>query len=314
LAETSWLQRFFSGSPHRPARQHSAAMSLTATAVLAATVAMATSQIPTSTGGTMPYDVWRDHIAASPVARRKLASYEHGEEFDKCISIADWNSKTPYEDIDLFDREAAGCCPRNTIPGAPYGNAALERRFGPRVVCGFKDDDTLEFRTGLGEDGYGVNTWKNPEAINTCSFNKCFVIKQDVGCELGGVNFLNGCCPIPPMEVCGSQDRCGFPSGCEFTAYGPSGAYREGSIRHCFPRATPPAWVGTPDKRDDWSDGKLVLDNFERYASCPGPATTTTTTTSGTSRSPAQGCVRISRSVFERVTSLGFHPKVCTGR
>jgi hypothetical protein len=194
------------------------------------------------------------------ISATKLSSYEHGAEFDKCIQIRDWTKKTIYDDITLVDRESGGCCPKGTYPGAPYRGDNL---MGPAVICGFKGEDSIEYKTGPGKDGNGVDLWASPGTMNNCSFNRCFVNKRNIQCEIGALSFMSGCCEEPACY----RNHCGFKQGCSVTVTSPIGAYRESGIYNCHPRKQT-HMTGTPDRSDDWKDGKLVFDKFRKWESC----------------------------------------------
>ena len=109
-------------------------------------------------------------IAATSVAGSvKIADMEQGLEFTKCINNTDLQTKTLDDDITLIDRRVDGCCPAGSSPGVKYYNNYR----GAQIVCGMKDDGTVALSTGSSNN------------VKTCTYNKCYVMKQNIPCKDG---------------------------------------------------------------------------------------------------------------------------------
>ena len=106
--------------------------------------------------------------ATSVVGSVKIADMDQGAEFTKCISNTDLQTKTLDGDITLIDR-VDGCCPAGSSPGVKYFNSYD----GAQIVCGMKDDGTVALST----------TTSN--SVKTCTYNKCYVMKQNIPCKDG---------------------------------------------------------------------------------------------------------------------------------
>lgn len=128
-----------------------------------------------------------------------LGDMEQGAKFEHCIAIADWEGKTLADEIPLHHRDANGCCPEGTVPGVKHYNKYV----GGQVVCGFKPDGTIASSSSTSND------------VKTCTYNQCYVWKQNLECSSGRQR-LNGCCA--DKADC-SGGNCGFKDGCENYVY-----------------------------------------------------------------------------------------------
>jgi hypothetical protein len=118
----------------------------------------------------------------------KLTSYDQGAEFQKCIKITDFETKTLADDITLTSRDANGCCAAGEVPGA----FLFSDYQGAQVVCG----------TGTGDKSYAAN------ANGRCAYGTCYVYKQHLPCEDGTKQRINGCCGAHGVA------NMNFPSSC----------------------------------------------------------------------------------------------------
>lgn len=185
---------------------------------------------------------------ASVAAGTKLSSFDQGAKFDKCIKISDWESKTLEDDIELSDRDANGCCPDDTVPGVKHYNNYV----GAQVICGFKSDGTVAVSTG------------SSNGVKTCTYNQCYVMKQNLECS-SGRQFLNGCCAAP--ADC-SSNSCGFKaSTCKNYAYSMKNVYNDAS-EYCLTYNQNYKMEHTADKSDDQKDDKLQVDKLYVYTPC----------------------------------------------
>jgi len=171
-----------------------------------------------------------------------LNTYDQGAKFDKCISLADWENATIEDDIQLQDRLGSGCCPAGSIPGSKHYNNNRHAQ----VVCGFKQDGTIE---------YGGTP---------CEYNQCYIFKQNLWCASGEKQRLNGCCAA--LKSCGNN-ACGFQPGCENsvvsqTEYGVT-------MKVCRAYNVTYAIGGTTDKTDDQLNGSLDLNKLRLITMCP---------------------------------------------
>merc|ERR1712224_737786 len=95
-----------------------------------------------------------------------------GAEFDKCISNSDFQGKTLEDDITLIDRDANGCCPAGSVPGAKH----YDKYVGAQVICGFKSDGSVAVSTG------------SSNGVKTCTTNACGF---ETDCKSYAYNFNN---------------------------------------------------------------------------------------------------------------------------
>merc|ERR1719162_1485581 len=98
-----------------------------------------------------------------------LTDLEQGAKFDKCIRIADWSSKRLSDEVDVAERDANGCCPDGFTPGVKH----YDNYVGAQVVCGFKADGTVATSTSTSN------------GVKTCTYNQCYVWKQNLECVSG---------------------------------------------------------------------------------------------------------------------------------
>lgn len=183
-----------------------------------------------------------------------LSSYGHGEVFDKCIKISDWESATLSSDIELSDRDSNGCCPAGSVPGQKHTTSYT----GAQVTCGFKADGTIQMSTSTSN------------GVSTCTYNNCFVQKWDFTCEDGSKMLLNGCCAAP--DAC-SGNACGFQADCKNYASSMSNVHSE-STEYCTTYHKNYGTIGmhgTAVASDDVTDADppaLNMDNLYMYALC----------------------------------------------
>jgi hypothetical protein len=187
----------------------------------------------------------------------KLIDFEEGSLFTKCLKITDLETKSIEDDIELVERDASGCCPNATVPGVKHTNMYV----GPQVVCGLKDDGTISLSTG------------SSNGVKTCTYNSCFVMKQNLECEDGSKQRINGCC-APKADCAGNN--CGFKELCKNYNNNFNNAYSE-SADYCTVYHKNYGTVGnegTSLKTDDVDMSgdakKLVTDKVYVYARCEG--------------------------------------------
>lgn len=173
----------------------------------------------------------------------RIADMEQGAAFTQCISVTDFTTKTLSDDITLVDREASGCCPDDTVPGAKF----TSQYQGPQIVCGFEDDATISFSTG------------SSNGDKTCTYNNCFVMKQDILCADDTKQLLNGCCGANPQT--NFDDLCSFYDSSFDSVYGDATAY-------CTTYAKTYEMEYTSDKTDDITDGNLNVEKVYTYTPC----------------------------------------------
>jgi len=180
----------------------------------------------------------------------KLIDMKQGEEFTKCIKIEDFKTKTLADEIQLADRElSGGCCPDKTVPGVKFYSSYMSAQ----VVCGFKDDGSISLTTG------------SSNGVKTCTYNKCFVQKQNIGCKDGTKQLLNGCCGTKPQT--NFKDDCKSYDNSFTSVYGDA-------VPYCRTYNKVFKMEGTTDKTDDIKDGILVIDNLYTYTPCKGGSST----------------------------------------
>jgi len=181
------------------------------------------------------------------VASVKVADMAQGSEFTKCINNTDLQTKSIDDDITLIDR-VGGCCPAGSVPGVKHFNTYD----GAQIVCGFQDDGTVALSTGSSNN------------VKTCTYNKCYVMKQNIPCKDGSKQRLNGCC--------GSKPQTNFDAQCKFYDKSFNNAYGE-NVQYCTTYDKDygsKGWAGTSAKTDDVAGGKLQVDKLYTYAPCPG--------------------------------------------
>lgn len=174
-----------------------------------------------------------------------IASMDQGAEFTKCITITDFTTKTLADDLTLVDREASGCCPTGSVPGTQWAS----KYYGSQIVCGFKDDGTVKLSTS------------SSNGDKTCTYNKCFVMKQDITCKDKTKQLLNGCCGAKPQK--NFDDKC-LSYDQSFT-----NAYSE-AVNHCTTYNKDYKMTMTSEKTDDIKDNKLQMDKIYAYTMCAG--------------------------------------------
>merc|ERR1712048_589705 len=111
--------------------------------------------------------------------------------------------------------------------------------------------------------------------LESCNFNYCFVMKQNLECANGAKQMINGCCA--PKADC-EQNGCGFKDDCKnyvesITALN----YTNGRVSHCtvyHKDYKARGNEGTREEEDDIDTSgdvpKLLTDNPRVYARCEG--------------------------------------------
>jgi len=190
-------------------------------------------------------------LAVASAEKVALNTYDQGASFTKCINITDFASKTLADEIDLIDRdESGGCCPEGSVPGAKW-YASYK---GAQVVCGFKADGTI------------ATSSSTSNGVKTCTYNNCYVDKQNLPCADDSKQLLNGCCAGTTAA------NTGFPTQCKNYYSSLSNAYSE-SYKYCTTYDKDygtKGWAGTAEATDDQADGKLVPANIYTYTPCEG--------------------------------------------
>lgn len=212
-------------------------------------------------------------FGCAAVTAVKLSSYEQGAEFDKCISNADFQGKTLEDDITLIDRDANGCCPAGSVPGAKHYNQYV----GAQVICGFKSDGTVATSTSTSN------------SVTTCTYNHCYVYKQDLSCVTGKQR-LNGCCAAPASCA---TNACGFETDCKNYAYNIKDVNNE-NVEYCLTYHKNYKLENTVAKNDDQADHKLQVDKLYVYTACAAPSPAAT----------ASGAVRAAASIAALLLAL----------
>jgi len=188
-----------------------------------------------------------------------IGDMDQGAAFAQCVTISDFQTKTLSDDITLVDRDANDCCPAGSVPGAEFYTSYQ----GAQIVCGFKDDGTTDMSTSTSN------------SVTSCTYNTCYVMKQDITCSDDSKQFLNGCCAGTTATASGGSGAQGFPggtAGCDNYHYSPSNAHSE-EYSYCLTYATnygSEGWEGTAAATDDQADGVLQVDNVYTYAACSG--------------------------------------------
>jgi len=196
----------------------------------------------------------------------KFGDMEQGAAFNKCIAICDFNSKTLSEDVRIADRMEGGCCPEGFIPGAK--NYASYQ--GAQIVCGFKADGSVALSTG------------NSGGSKTCSYNGCYVSKQNLPCSDDSRQLINGCCG----KTKGSRT---FQTGCLSYDYTLKNAYNQ-QYEYCLSYDKDygtKGWFGTAEATDDIADGKLHTSKLYTYTPCEGSSVGETSSSSDQQTSDA---------------------------
>jgi hypothetical protein len=180
----------------------------------------------------------------------KFGDMEQGAEFTKCISICDFNSKTLSDSVTVTDRMEGGCCPQGFIPGAKY----YPQYQGSQVVCGFKTDGSIAVSHG------------SSGGSKTCTYNKCYVQKQNLACSDGSRQLINGCCGKT------KGDRKFETPGCLSYDYILNNAFNQ-QYEYCLAYDKDygtKGWSGTQESTDDQDGGKLQVGNLYTYTPCAG--------------------------------------------
>eukprot|EP00929_Paragymnodinium_shiwhaense_P114523 TRINITY_DN8297_c0_g2_i1.p1 TRINITY_DN8297_c0_g2~~TRINITY_DN8297_c0_g2_i1.p1 ORF type:complete len:408 (-),score=79.77 TRINITY_DN8297_c0_g2_i1:177-1328(-) len=235
----------------------------------------------------------------------KLIDLEEGSLFTKCIKISDLETKSMEDDIELVERDpVTGCCPGATEPGIKFELKSTSYT-GPQIVCDFKANGEIEY--DIVRDRFN--------GLQTCNFNNCFVMKQNLECANGGKQMINGCCA--PKAVC-EQDSCGFKEDCKNYARSITALnYTNGRVSHCtlFHRDYKARGnEGTRTEEDDVDTSgntpKLLTANPRVYARCEGGFVERTTDVVAELLPTSAGEVAGCRSSSDFAFSAGLQ---CTG-
>jgi hypothetical protein len=188
------------------------------------------------------------------VAGVTISSYDQGAKFDKCVSNADFEGKTLADDITLLDRDANGCCPAGSVPGAQHSNAYI----GAQIICGFKSDGTVK-----------MSTTKSNKVKTSCTYNQCYVYKQNLACKTAGAKQrLNGCCKA--AADC-KQNNCDFGDNCK-NYIGDVGNNVGEDVHYCRTYHKTYKMEYTSIKTDDQANDKLQVGKLYVYTACAGSA------------------------------------------
>jgi hypothetical protein len=185
--------------------------------------------------------------SAAMVGSVKIADMDQGSEFTKCVKITDLETKTINDDITLVDRDG-DCCPEGSVPGVKH----TINYDGAQIVCGFKDDGAVALSTG------------SSNGVKTCTYNKCYIMKQNIPCKDGTKQRLNGCC--------GAKPQTNFDAQCKFYDQNFNNAYSE-KAQFCTTYDKDygtKGYAGTSAKTDDVANSKLQVDKLYVYKPCPG--------------------------------------------
>lgn len=180
--------------------------------------------------------LWCAFHAPSSAENLILNEYKQGSEFTKCVRISDFTSKTMQDAVDVVDRESSGCCPSGYIPGIKH----YLKYFGAQIVCGFKDDGSVDLNAG------------------SCDYGKCYFVNLNyITCGDGGKMMLNGCCSS-------------WTRSCK--KYSKSATFDGTRVSYCLSYTRKYALEGTSDKKDDQvtEDGYTSLDltKLQTYTPC----------------------------------------------
>lgn len=218
-------------------------------------------------------------VAATAV---KLSSYAQGAKFEKCISNTDFEGKTLEDDITLIDRDAQGCCPSGSVPGAKHYNKYV----GAQVICGFKSDGSVQLSTG------------SSNGVKTCTYNQCYVYKQGLSCKTSNAKQrLNGCCAA--ADSC-ATNACDFATNCKNYAYKFNNAHGE-SVEYCLSYHKTYKMEYTSAKTDDQADSKLKVDKLYVYTRCAGSGSSPSPSGSGSTDGASSAAVPLGAFLFSVV-------------
>eukprot|EP00931_Biecheleriopsis_adriatica_P117390 TRINITY_DN9290_c0_g2_i1.p1 TRINITY_DN9290_c0_g2~~TRINITY_DN9290_c0_g2_i1.p1 ORF type:complete len:259 (-),score=36.04 TRINITY_DN9290_c0_g2_i1:178-954(-) len=170
----------------------------------------------------------------------KISGVETGTEFTECISITDFKTKSPFDEVKVIERDMdSGCCPSGFTPGAQHRNEYLSAM----IECGWKDDGAIETN------------------YSNCSYGKCFIVPMDFTCSDSKRMTLNGCC-ADGQDLVGSKQKW-----CKMGVNDPVDKSEPFSCR----RYQSGTFVleNTADVTDDVEDGKLQVHKLQHYTDCP---------------------------------------------
>jgi len=174
-----------------------------------------------------------------------IGSLAQGSAYMMCIPIATLASKGLADEIDVYPRSPNGCCRKYTAPGILRSTNI----YGGQIVCGTSS------ATGV------ITNWAS--SGNTCNYNECYLMKQDLPCSSGANQFLNGCC--------GTSSAPRFQSTCLGTFSNTQRSSFGDVITSCTSKLKGvTTTVGTSVLTDDQVDGKLVMSAVYATTACEG--------------------------------------------
>lgn len=183
-------------------------------------------------------------IVSTAAETLKVGDLAQGSEFTKCIKVTDFNSKSLADEVEVTEK-VDGCCPEGYIPGIKWYN----NYWGAMVVCGFKDDGSVQMKMSTSN------------SVKSCEYNKCYVVKMDITCKDDSKMTIDGCCPKDQYT-----DDC--------LSYTKSQTFFKEKVSYCLSYAKKYSLEGTNEKTDDQvtTDGvtSLSLTNLKSYTVCPG--------------------------------------------
>jgi hypothetical protein len=179
----------------------------------------------------------------------KLSDYNQGAHFDKCISVEDFEGKTVSDDVTLTDRDADGCCAKDTLPGVWLDTGSPGYQ-GAQIVC------------------HGSGAQYKAKGDGKCNYGKCFVYHQNLPCGDGARQHLNGCCKAHQ----GGWDKQGFADTC--LGYEKKVTLAGGeTVEYCttyYKNYGKVGNMGTADGDDDIVDDVMHINCLNEYAACCG--------------------------------------------
>jgi len=213
-------------------------------------------------------------LAAGTVHAMKIGDLAQGSEFTKCIKITDFNRKSLGDEVEVTDKGSDGCCPEGYIPGIQWFN----NYWGAMIVCGFKDDGSVNMAMSSSND------------VKSCEYNKCYVVKMDITCADNSKMKLDGCCrDDADLDASGNgKHTTKWPEDCKM--YSKSQSFFKEKVGYCTSYAKKYKLEGTNEKTDDQAGGKLSLTTIKAYTGCApfgGSLGGSTGGTTGTSPSPS---------------------------
>jgi len=127
---------------------------------------------------------------------------------------------------------------------------------GAQVVCGYKDDGSI------------ATSESTSNGVKTCTYNKCYVVKQNIKCADESSQLLSGCCgpksttadSTSKMQKLFDEDCINYRYTFDDTA--------DTEVPYCLTYNKDYSMEGTADAGDDQVDGKLAVDKRYVYTPC----------------------------------------------